>query len=312
MPLPRNEQILDTAGKLVNGLRGAFGTPESKRPAHAKGRLVKGTFVPTAEASSLSKAKHFNDASTPIIVRFSNSTGLFKIPDTDGQANPRGIAIRFVLGDNGHRHTDIIAHSTAFFPTSTGEGFLALLGALGDGSIGKFLEENPAAAAFVNDPKPSPSSFVSLNYFGVNAFKLVAENGRETFVRYRVVPEEYSVLSESELASKSDSYLTEELAERLSKGPATLKLVIQIAEEGDVIDDATKHWPGERKVIELGTIKLEELEAEDQSKVEEKQIIFDPVPRVDGVEPSDDPLIDMRAAIYLLSGRGRRAARLEE
>ena len=37
-------------------------------------------------------------------------------------------------------------------------------------------------------------------------------------------------------------------------------------------------------------------------------IIFDPIPRVDGIEPSDDPLLELRAAIYLLSGRRRRHA----
>ena len=71
------------------------------------------------------------------------------------------MAIRFVLGNNGHQHTDIVAHSTAFFPTKTDEGFLAMLGALGNGTIGKFLEENPSAAAFVQDPKPSSVSFAT-------------------------------------------------------------------------------------------------------------------------------------------------------
>jgi catalase len=41
---------------------------------------------------------------------------------------------------------------------------------------------------------------------------------------------------------------------------------------------------------------------------EQKRIIFDPIPRVDGIDPSDDPLLELRAAIYLLSGRRRRQA----
>jgi catalase len=41
---------------------------------------------------------------------------------------------------------------------------------------------------------------------------------------------------------------------------------------------------------------------------EAQRIIFDPIPRVDGIEPSDDPLLELRAAIYLISGRQRRAA----
>lgn len=216
--------------------------------------------------------------------------------------------MRFVLGDNRHRHTDIITHSTKFFPVRTGEGFLKFLEAIGGGTLPAFLEANPAAAAFVNDPKPSPSSFTTEKYFGINAFKLISSNGKETFIRYRIVPEVFSVLSDADLASKSESYLFDELPERLSKGPATFKLLAQIAEEGDPTDDATKHWPEERQLAELGTIKLEEVEFEDRSKKEEQHIIYDPVPRVEGIEASDDPLLGMRAAIYLISGRERRAA----
>jgi hypothetical protein len=36
-----------------------------------------------------------------------------------------------------------------------------------------------------------------------------------------------------------------------------------------------------------------------------QRIIFDPIPRIDGIEPSADPLLELRAAIYVLSGRER-------
>jgi catalase len=45
------------------------------------------------------------------------------------------------------------------------------------------------------------------------------------------------------------------------------------------------------------------------SLAQQQQIIFDPIPRVDGIEPSADPLLELRAAAYLLSGRRRRAAK---
>ena len=41
---------------------------------------------------------------------------------------------------------------------------------------------------------------------------------------------------------------------------------------------------------------------------EQKHIIFDPIPRIDGIDPSDDPLLELRAAVYLISGRRRREA----
>jgi catalase len=81
---------------------------------------------------------------------------------------------------------------------------------------------------------------------------------------------------------------------------------VQVAEDGDVVDDATIHWPETRKLVELGTLTLTVPVAD--SDHEQKHIIFDPIPRVDGIEPSDDPLLELRAAIYLISGRRRRSA----
>ena len=79
----------------------------------------------------------------------------------------------------------------------------------------------------------------------------------------------------------------------------------QLAEEGDDVNDATVHWPERRPLVELGTVKVETV-LPDNAK-EQKRIIYDPIPRVEGIEPSDDPLLEMRAAIYLISGRERRA-----
>jgi catalase len=73
-----------------------------------------------------------------------------------------------------------------------------------------------------------------------------------------------------------------------------------------VVDDVTIHWPEDRKLLALGQLSFTELVANEAH--EQKNIIFDPIPRVDGIEPSDDPLLELRAAIYLLSGRRRRAA----
>lgn len=244
-----------------------------------------------------------------MIVRFSSSTGIPDLPDTDANGNPRGIGIRFVLSEDGHKHTDIISHSTPLFPARDGEGFLGMLQALGDGSIGKFLEDNPAAAAFIHAPKPFPVSFATEKYFSVTAFKLVNQDGKEAFVRYRITPDAgYDVLAEGDVASKSKDYLFEELEERLSKGSASFKLMAQIAEEGDPTADATKHWPEDRNQVELGTIKLDSYEGDSDSKKEQQRMILDPIPRVDGVEASDDPLLEGRAALYLISGKERRAA----
>jgi catalase len=81
---------------------------------------------------------------------------------------------------------------------------------------------------------------------------------------------------------------------------------VQLAEDGDTVDDATVRWPEDRPQRAFGEISLQEIVANNDR--EQQHIIFDPIPRVDGIEPSADPLFEPRANIYLLSGRRRRAA----
>lgn len=253
-------------------------------------------------------------------LRFSSSTGLPALPDTDPNGSPRGVGIRFNLG--GRKHTDIIAHSTPYFPVKTGEDFLGLVkaqiatavhAAQGGGSptpIEQFLGGHPETLAFVTAPKPVTESLVGLRYFSCNAFKLIDKDDKVTVIRYQVLPTTGTdVIDAEELKSKAPNFLFDELPTRLKSGPVDLKLVAQIAEEGDNVNDATVHWPSERKLIELGTLTLEgEEEPEEKNKADQKYIIYDPIPRVDGVEASDDPLLEFRAAVYLISGRERRSA----
>ncbi|PWY80831.1 heme-dependent catalase [Aspergillus sclerotioniger CBS 115572] len=308
MPLPTDSAVVETSQGLVDVLHGIFGAHPGQRPAHAKGILLQGTFQPTPEAALLSAAPHFHQSSTPILARFSSSTGIPNLPDTDPNGNPRGLALRFILEESPrHVHTDIISHSTPFFPAKDGPEVLAFFRALASGTIESFLSTHPAAQAFIQAEKPFPASFSTEKYFGVNAFKFIANDGSETFIRYRIIPVAgASYLDDEQIKAKSDTYLYDELSARLSTGPVAFDLVAQLAEDGDVTDDCTVHWPDDRILVKLGRVLLESI-MEDNA-AEQKRIIFDPVPRVKGIEPSEDQLIETRAGVYLISGRERRAA----
>lgn len=313
MPLPTDPKLLALSQDLLQQFESIFGAHPGFRPVHAKGTMLTGTFTPAAGAASLSSAQHLNQPSTPVIVRFSNSTGLPLIPDTDPNANPRGMAIRFTLGD--HIHTDIVSHSTDGFPTRTGAEFLDFLRALASSDpahlagspLEAYLGAHPAAAAFVQAPKPAPASFATQNYFGVTAIKFINGSGNEQFGRYHLVPDAgVSLLDEAATKAHPNDYLFTEIATRIAKGPVRFKLLAQLAGPGDIVDDATIHWPASREVAELGTLELTAPVPDHEA--EQKHIIFDPIPRLPGIEPSDDPLLELRAAIYLISGRRRRSA----
>lgn len=96
---------------------------------------------------------------------------------------------------------------------------------------------------------PIPTSFSTLSYFAINAFKF--------------------------------------------------KLVVQIAQDGDAIDNGSITWPDDRPQIEFGTIKVSSLMADNDAA--QRRLIFDPTHLADGIELSDDALPAARSAIYSIS-----------
>ena len=314
MPLPTDPKALAIGKDLVQALDDLNGVHPGYRAAHAKGIMFSGVFTPSKEAASLTRALHAQQASTPVTVRFSDSAGFPTVADNDPIfASPRGMAIRFHLAE--HVHTDVIAHSTDGFPTKTAEEFLVFLRALkaSGPSVPKptpfeaFLGAHPRALQFVQAPKPFPSSFGRESFYAVNAFKFSNREGAGKFGRYRISPEAGGdYLDAPTAAAKGPNFLFEEMAARVAAGPVKFHIRVQLAAAGDVVDDASTHWPDDRPQLAFGTIAITKHVVDDQS--EQRQIIFDPVPRTDGIESSGDPLLEPRATVYLLSGRRRRAA----
>ena len=141
----------------------------------------------------------------------------------------------------------------------------------------------------------------------VSAFKFTNANGQSRYGRYRMLPvagNEY--LDETGAAARGPNFLFDEIKERVAKEPVRFRIAVQLAEAGDTTDDATVRWPEDRPQVAFGEISLKEIAANNAG--EQQHIIFDPVPRVDGIEASADPLFEARANIYLMTGRRRRAA----
>jgi catalase len=315
MPLTTDERTLTLSRDIIEAFDKAHGgIHPGFRPAHAKGILLTGVFTPSSEAASLTRAPHIQHDTTPVTMRFSDFAGIPTISDNDPQdASPRGCAIRFHLGE--HTHTDIVAHSVDSFPSRTAEEFLDFLNALiatdpagpHPNAIEQFLSAHPAALTFVQAPKPIPTSFARESFFAVSAFKFTNANGAFRYGRYRLLPaagNEY--LDEVGAGAQTSNFLFDEIEERVAKGAVKFRIVVQLAKDGDTIDDATVRWPDDRPQVTFGNISLTGITPNNAG--EQQHIIFDPIPRVDGIEASADPLFEPRANIYLMSGRRRRVA----
>jgi catalase len=312
MPLPTDPKALAQSRDVLqafDNLNG--GEHHGYRPAHAKGVMLTGTFQASADAASLTRAPHMR-GHTPVTVRFSDFAGIPTIPDNAAEASPRGLAVRFNLGE--HVHTDIVAHSIDSFPARNAADFLAFLHAIAatkpdqphPNAIEQYLGAHPAALAFVQAPKPIPSSFARESFFAVSAFKFTAASGGGRFGRYRILPDlGNDHLDDAAAAVRTSNFLFEEIKQRIAGGPIKFNLVVQLAEPGDLTDDSTVRWPETRAQQKLGQMVLDTLVPDVEAA--QRRIIFDPIPRVDGIEASADPLFQPRADLYLLSGRRRRA-----
>jgi len=123
--------------------------------------------------------------------------------------------------------------------------------------------------------------------------------GARQAVRYQLVPEHLVHFSASDAAKQPPNFLMDELPERLKHGPITFHLKAQLAAAGDSTKDPSVAWPDDRKVAELGVLTVDKV-VPDSAEVE-KKLLFLPGQLTDGIEESDDPLIDIRNGAYALS-----------
>ena len=295
--LPIEQQLVDAMNKV-------FGVHPGFRANHAKGIVAEGSFTASPGAAELSRAVMFNGSSIPVTVRFSDSTGIPNIPDGSGDANPHGVAIKYHLPDGSE--TDMVINSLKFFPVATGEDFRDLLLALAASppdaakptKFEQFAASHPSVpAAFAT--VATPDSFADEEYYGVNAFVFVNKAGERQAVRYQMAPEHLVHLSASDAAKQPPNFLMDELPEHLKRGSITFHLKAQLAAAGDSTKDPSVAWPDDRKVVDLGVLTVDK--AVPDSAEAEKKLLFLPGQLADGIEESDDPMIDIRDGAYALS-----------
>jgi catalase len=291
------------AESLVNALNAVFGKHEGMRAAHTNGICVKGSFTPTPEAASLSKAPQFSGSSpVPVIGRFSMGGGDPAAPNTQ-KDNVRGLALHFDIGKGNT--TDLVMISAPIFVAKDPDQFLALLTTVATkdkDKIGAFFKANPEStgqATWLN-ARPVPASYATVNYWGVHAFTFTNAKGEKHVVKYKALPVGGEVgLSDDEAKGKAPDFYTPELTDRLAKGPAEFTLTAILGEAGDPVDNPTTLWPeDQRKSVKLGTISITALEANATCDAG----VFDPTNVVDGIEgPQTDKIFPMRSQAYAVS-----------
>jgi catalase len=222
------------------------------------------------------------------------------------------MAVKFHLAEG--QTTDMVSLTLPVFFVRTPEVFLEFLDAQHPDPetgkpnldrIGEFINTHPEtqmATMFVMTNE-SPASFAGCRFNGIHAFRMTDPDGTTRFVRYSWIPEaESATLSDEETRALGRDYLREELERRLGAGPVAYRLQLQLAGEGDDPNDPTTAWPQDRDVVDAGRLTLTE-----SVGTECEGMIFDPGRLIEGIERSDDPILNARSGAYSVSFERRTA-----
>lgn len=288
-----------TPKQAVDSANQVFGRHPGYRALHAKGTVCRGTFTATPAAAQLTRAVHMQGEPAPATIRLSNGSG---DPDShDNVADVRGLAVKLDLPDGSN--TDVVAQSLPWFAFHDPDGFVEFMLAQQRGPsmawrFPAYLVRHPEMinALRVNLPALRvPRSYTTLRYYGIHAFRWVAADGSARYVRYEWVPLDGDLrLGTREARSRGPDFLQQELPQRLSRGTANFTLEIQIAGPQDPVDDPSKRWPADRERVDAGTLEIVEVD----EGADQNALVFDPVNVTDGIELSNDPVLQFRPKAY--------------
>ncbi len=119
-------------------------------------------------------------------------------------------------------------------------------------------------------------------------------------MRWSLLPAARPVaVSPADLAKRGPDFLEQEIAERVRGGPLRWTMVVYVATPDDPTADPSKAWPKDRRAVEVGTLIVQQIEAERDGPC--RDINFDPAVLPSGMRTSDDPFPAARSAAYARS-----------
>ncbi len=299
-----------TPHAFLDAFNNAFGRHRGYRTNHAKGVVVTGWFDSNGSGAELTTATVFAPGRTPVIGRFSAAGGN---PTTaDAPATGRGLGLAF--GFPGGRQWRTAMLNIPVFPDPSPQSMYDRLmasaivpgtGKPDPNAMTRFYAAHPPAAramAILKQHKPTPG-FADSTFSGLNAFYFVAASGVRTPVRWSLTP-----LQPALPPAAGPNALFDPLVAQLRAGPLRWCLMLTVGAPSDPTQDATLPWPANRRTIEAGVLTLASVGTE--AKGNARDINFDPLVLPPGIEPSDDPLLTARSAVYAASYRRRTGENL--
>lgn len=295
------------AEEAVDKIEEVFGKYPGQRRAHTRGSVYEGIFSANGHASEFTTAPHLRQGEVNALVRFSHFS-----PDptwTDAMSPVKGMAVQFELPDG--EATNIVAVTSPVFFAKTPEVFTKMLGitkSFKNGKprlrdLAKLIKDYPESRSAIRVfwKMQAPASYSTGRYHSIHAFYFIDGIGGRQAVKYQWEPEDgVESLSVKDGAAMHKGEYERELEDRLSKGPVSFNLNIILGEPGDPTDDPTRDWPEERRKVTVGRLEITR-----KARGETESAVFDPTAVTEGIECSEDEILNFRRPAYSIS-HGRR------
>jgi catalase len=290
---------------FLDGFAKVFGRQPWFRKNHAKGVAVTGYFDSNGNGRTLSKAAVFAPGRTPVIGRFSLAGGNPHAADASSTARGLGLAFGFPGGEQWRMATLNLPVFLDNSPQGFYDRLIASAAVPGTGkpdptAMARFLAAHPETARAMDIVKQHPPTpgFADSVYSGLNAFYFVNESAARAPVRWSLTP-----LQQALPPSSGSNALFDPLVRQLRAGSLRWRLVLTVGAASDPTHDATLQWPAGRRSVDAGLLTLDSVETDAPGNA--RDINFDPLVLPAGIEPSDDPLLSARSAVYAASYRRR-------
>ncbi|MEO6870924.1 MAG: catalase [Chthoniobacterales bacterium] len=292
-----------------------------ERVVHARGVAAHGYFQSYKNHSNLTKAGFLNDPSrqTPVFMRFSTVAGSRGASDLSRDV--RGFAIKFYTDEGIF---DMVGNNIPIFFIQDAMKFPDLVhavkpephneipqGASAHDTFYDFISLSPETIhmlMWVMSDRAIPRSLRMIEGFGIHTFRFIDAQNRSRFVKFHFKPKlgMHSVLWEEaqKISGFDQDFHRRDLWDAIEAGDfPEWEFGVQVVEEKDEhkfdfdLLDATKLIPEEMvPITPLGKLVLNR--NPDNYFAETEQVAFHPGHLVNGIDFSDDPLLQGRLFSY--------------
>ena len=299
-----------TPASVVDAMQATSGASPKARASFARGRCVRGTYIPSDRAEEITRSRSFTRPSR-VLARFCENAGNPRVSDA-GNFALRGCSFR--LGDTHHR-SDILTQSAPVHYARTLGQMLAFLNARLPGPDGMpdlekikaFSAANPETlhqARYIA-AHPLPPSFAGTTYRAMLAFPATNASGETQIIKFKVAPvASNDATTKDQARARSADVLHDDLESRIASGDIRFSLVALLGRPDDPVLDVTIRWPDEdsHEAVRLGTIVITAIEANETCDTS----VFDPANLAEGIGYPPDEIFAARRAAYAISLAQRR------